>query len=168
MGVPVVEWPPVLFVLRGAQAGRPPQPGDILEVLDAATSPDAFADGEDLIVANALLSTVLLVSSTCDIEHREKILVVPVLPIDVIDNAARAEATRQDKVYHRFFMPGFRSTGPHGDVVLPDSFAELALLNSVPRDRIPLALRINSLTERARNLLKAKLTTFLARPEPAE
>jgi hypothetical protein len=152
--------------LRGVRPGRPLQHGDVLEAVEVTNTDDAFADDEDLVAANVFLSTVLILSSTCDIEHREKILVAPIIPIDDIEDPARADATRQDKVYHRFFLPGFRAARPDGEVILPDSFAELGFMNSVQRDRVSLRLRINSLTERAQNLLKAKLSTFLTRPEP--
>jgi len=162
--VPVVKLPPALLLLRARQEQQDLEHGTLAQLVEASQLPDAFADGLEWIAVTALVAHVIVLSQTCDIEHREFVAISPVYPLGAISNPDTTGAVRQGKVHHRFFLPAAEAHCLPEATDLPDSWAELSVINSVPRDRLPLDERIASLTVQGQNRLAAHLNRFFTRP----
>ncbi|MHA1395919.1 MAG: hypothetical protein ACTSRZ_20640 [Promethearchaeota archaeon] len=121
--------------------------------------PDAFTNKE-LIIVYAIKSNIIVLSQTCDIEHREFISIAPVFPLTNINNIDKINSLKNNKVNYRFYIPESKN--------LEESYAELTLIHSIPKEYLKLENRISSLSDYSRHLLQDQLNRYFCRPFVSE
>jgi len=117
---------------------------------------DAFANGSEAILANASLMDIMILSQTCDIEHREFISIAPVFPISNIENQSKQDAIRKKKVSYLFHLPT--------EGKFEESFLDITTVNSVRRVTLKLENRILSLSHFGRSHLAYFIYNYFNRP----
>lgn len=118
---------------------------------------DAFEQKEyELTVVHAIKSNIIVLSQTCDIEHREFISIAPVFPLTKIESETKRETIRNHKFNYRFYIAA--------SDILPESYAELTLINSIKKEILTLDKRIFSLSDYARQWLQDTLNRCFCRP----
>jgi len=111
----------------------------------ASEVPDAFGEGLERIIAHAYKSRVMILSQTCDIEHRDLIAIAPLFPLSSVTSADRRRSITEYKVNHRFYLPQYSD-------IIDDSYVDFVIINTVKRDLIPMEKRILSLDEHGRSI----------------
>jgi hypothetical protein len=118
-----------------------------------------FGDREEFVAAKAQLSTVAILTQTCDIERRNYYQIAPVRPET---QQAKLEQLRSNELNYAFYLP---AVAPY---IEQNSYIELAHTGLMPKAYFPrnavrerLAAR---LTEVARTLLQEQLKHFFSRP----
>lgn len=145
---PVTVLPPQLRIFRS---------GSERQVLPEADVPDAFQEGPEDILAKAHKTDVMVLSQSCDVQQREFVIVAPIQPMNQVTNENRKRAIRDGKVNYRFWLPEAAGT-------LAESFVELTILNSVPRDTLKAENRVLCLSDAARHHLADILYRLFCRP----
>ena len=123
----------------------------------ASEVPDAFAEGLERVIANAYKSRVIILSQTCDIEHRDLIAIAPLFPLSSVTSADRRRGIMKYKMNYRFYLPSY-------DNIIDDSYVDFVIINTVKRDLVPIDKRILSLDEHGRSLLIHSLYQYFCRP----
>jgi len=132
---------------------------DILRVFGQDKLADAFAGGREAIVVGATLSTVVVISQSCDVQRQPFLTVAAVRPIRLIENTQRREDVKRiDRVLQYFALPA----GPN----IEESFVDLTLLYSVPRELLISCLpnRLFSMTSSFRQSFQWAIMQFFGRP----
>jgi hypothetical protein len=145
--VPVTTLPLQIEILRPDR--NPP-------VCMEADVPDAFGERTELVVAEAYKTNVMILSQTCDIQQRAFVVVAPVQSMTQVTNRDRRRAIMEGKVNHRFWLPAATD--------LEESYVELTILNSVPKELLRIENRFLSLSDGARHQLTDTLHRFFCRP----
>lgn len=118
---------------------------------------DAFEqEVHEITVVNAVKTNVIILSQTCDIERREFISIAPVFPLTKIESEKKKGSIRNHKFNYRFYIA-------ESDA-LPESYAELTLINSIKKEILRLDKRICSLSDYARQWLQDTLNRYFCRP----
>lgn len=117
---------------------------------------DAFVNGSEPVLAKASLMKIMILSQTCDIEHRDFISIAPVFPITNIENKSKRESIRKKKVLYRFHLPS------EGD--FEESFLDITTINSVRRTTLKLENRTLSLSHFGRSHLVFFIYNYFNRP----
>jgi hypothetical protein len=117
---------------------------------------DAFLNGSEAVLAKASLMNIMILSQTCDIEHREFVSIAPVFPITNIDSVAKQEAIRKRKVLYRFYLPL--------EGKFEESFLDITTINSVRRATLKLENRILALSHYGRSHLTFFINNYFNRP----
>ena len=134
-------------------------PKDILRVFGQDQLADAFYGGREAIVVGATLSTVVVISQSCDVQRKPFLTVAAVRPIRLIENTQRREDVKRiDRVLQYFALPA----GPN----IEESFVDLTLLYSVPRELLVSVLpnRLFSMTTSFRQNFQWAIMQFFGRP----
>jgi hypothetical protein len=137
--------------------------GKILQVRTIYGSeelPDSFASLHEVIVNDAILTKVAIVSHSCDIDRKQFLTVALVMPISSVGNKERREAVKKwNKVYEHFWLPESSA--------LEESVIDLTLLYSVRSETLKakIADRILSMDEVYRYTFKKKLCQYFDRPD---
>lgn len=135
------------------------EPKDILRVFGQDELADAFSGGREAIVVGATLSTVVVISQSCDVQRKPFLTVAAVRPMRLIENTQRREdVKRLDRVLEYFALP----PGPN----IEESFVDLTLLYSVPRKLLVTFLpnRLFSMTSSFRQSFQWAIMQFFGRP----
>ena len=127
----------------------------------ATEVPGAFERGLEPIIANAYQSMVMVLSHTCDIEHREFIAVAPLFMLSSVSSAERRRSIMKYKVNYRFYLPPYKN-------LIDDSYVDFIIINTVKRDLVHVDKRILSLDEYGRSLFVDSLYRYFCRPVPPE
>lgn len=117
----------------------------------------AFEKGLEPIIANAYQSMVMVLSHTCDIEHREFIAVAPLFTLSSVSSAERRRSIINYKVNYRFYLPRYKH-------LIEDSYVDFVIINTVKPYLVPVNKRILSLDEHGRSLLVDSLYRYFCRP----
>ncbi len=117
---------------------------------------DAFANGSESILAKAFLMNVMILSQTCDIEHREFVSIAPIFPLSNVENISTQNAIRKRKVFYRFYLPS------EGD--FEESFLDITTINSVSRSTLRLEDRFLSISHYGRSNLAHFVYNYFNRP----
>ncbi len=146
----IITIPPDLKLLRLDDDER-----YVLYALDELEN--AFkGNSSEALVANAVQTNVIVLSNTCDIDHREFVSIAPLFPLDIISNTDVQRSIKERKINYMFFLP---SSGE-----CPDSYADLNLINSVKKEILNLDNRTSSLSEYAQRWLQDTLYRYFCRP----
>ena len=142
------------------------QDGLTVSIRDVATTEGAFEDGIEWAAVTVTRTHAMILSQTCDIEHREFVLVAPVLPLSDVEreSSSTARLIRDFKVFYRFYLPAIPSDEETATQGLPESFVDLTSVRSVSHDSLQMQQRIASLTSGGYRLLTGALNCFLTRP----
>lgn len=119
--------------------------------------PDAFERGLERVLVNASLNTVMILSHSCDIGHRDFVAVAPIFLLSSVLNADRRRSIRNYQVNYRFYLP-------HHTISIDDSYVDFAIINTVMNSSIDATKRILSLDEQGRALLIHGLYIYFCRP----
>lgn len=121
---------------------------------------DAYALNKETLVVDSSLTIVAIVSQSCDIDRKPFLTLAVVSPITLVTNLSRKEELKRwDRVFENFWLP------PENGI--EESFVDLTLLFSVPRDALigKIGDRILSMTADYRNKFKYKLAQYFSRPD---
>jgi len=117
---------------------------------------DAFENGSEVILASSTLMNVMILSQTCDIEHREFVSIAPVFDINNIKNRSKRDAVRNGKTFYRFYLPKL--------VSFQESFLDITTINSIRRATLKIEDRILSLSHFGRSHLSYFIFNYFNRP----
>lgn len=122
---------------------------------------DAFHDGKEAVVVDALLANVAIISQSCDIDRKSFLTVATVRPISFIGNAEKQQTVRSQshKVFGTFWLPGVEN-------VLAESYVDLSLIFSVRREVLVHKIndRILGLLPEPRQRLQWSIIQHFGRP----
>jgi hypothetical protein len=135
-------------------AGQTPR---VLKPHAESARPDAWQDGQDLVLAKGIRKSVMIVTQSCDLTSRNWIQVAPVFPASAIQNVEKRASLTINEIGYMFFLPG---DPPH----VENSFADLSMLTSVHRSYLRGAQRTLHLTSTARALFQKHLANLHGRP----
>ena len=82
--MPVVELPSAVLLLRAEEEETDFVAGAQMRVVDPASVSDAFSEGLEWVGVTAKTTYVMVLSQTCDIEHRQFTAICPVFPLSNI------------------------------------------------------------------------------------
>lgn len=117
---------------------------------------DAFASGVEAFVLVGQRHPVLVVSQTCDIQHRSHVLVAPVRRAAEVEQPDLRDNIMQNGVNYYFALPDAPELG--------DCFADMSKILAVRLTMLRLERRVATLSAEARQVLQLHLSTFLTRP----
>lgn len=117
---------------------------------------DAFVNGSEPVLAKASLMNIMILSQTCDIEHRDFISIAPIFPITNIENKSKREVIRKKRVLYRFHLPA--------EGKFEESFLDITTINSVRRTTLKLEHRTLSLSHFGRSHLIYFIYNYFNRP----
>ncbi len=105
--------------------------------------------------------TVMILSQTCDIQHRDFIVIAPVITIEKLEksrvvNSDQIRSLRQQKTKYWFYLPN--------DNNFPESYVEFTKIVSIPKKLLDKKKRIKSLSDLGRHWLAYKISDFFGRP----
>ena len=156
-GVPVVFGPPVTkrwIILRPTPQGTPIEQAESglpktfrADVAEKFSS--AWQKTEELVLARASVSRIMIVSQSCDVEWRKHVQVAPVEQIAVMQ-ADTLEHLRDNDVGYWFYLPAWNG--------LPESYADLSRTTAVHASYF----RADALTHRLTSLARVELQKSLA------
>jgi hypothetical protein len=156
-GVPVVFGPPVTkrwIILRPTPQGTPIEQAESglpktfrADVAEKFSS--AWQKAEELVLARASVSRIMIVSQSCDVEWRKHVQVAPVEQIAVMQ-ADTLEHLRDNDVGYWFYLPAWNG--------LPESYADLSRTTAVHASYF----RTDALTHRLTSLARVELQKSLA------
>lgn len=153
---------PIVISPDRLEIARPITPAEVSEgIMEAELKleselPDAFSKGTELVLASAYRTNIMIISQSCDIEHREFVAVAPIFPLEQVEGKSRRDAIKSNRVNYRFYLP------PAADLV--ESYVDFTVINSVKRSRLNVANRIASLSDLYRHHLADALHRFFCRP----
>jgi len=142
--------------------------GDVLKDYDIIILPDKTAKsqlvetsvsttGTAQMFVKKLRASIMIISQTCDILHRDFVAICPVFPISRLANNERKDAVRGGKVNYRFWLP--EKIG-----YIEESYVDFQIINTIKRDNLDLTSRVVALTDRYRTHLTNCLYKFFCRP----
>jgi hypothetical protein len=163
-GVPTVVMPSAskTWVLL-----RPAHPVTVLGALSGQTpksfrprsesdTPDAWVNGEELVLAKGSRRRVMLVNHGCDLDHRNYLQLARVYNAAAL--ATKAESLRGNEITYAFFLPASPPDFPE------DQFADLSQLSAVHKSYLREAILVRRLSARATFELQRHLASFYGRP----
>lgn len=152
--VPIVRPPNKIQIARQSKEDNKEKPEFL--VLDEEKVTDAYADGQELILAYGKREAAIVLSQTCDIQNREFIIISPLFLLSSISGARRQEEIRKQNIYYRFYLPK--------SDFFEESYTDLTLLFSIRKDLIKVEDRLISLTDYWRSHLTWVLGRYFCRP----
>lgn len=117
-------------------------------------------DIETKLEVRARLGLIMIISQTCDIQHRENVIVCPVYKMqDFSFNKDEAESIRKRKTGYWFYLPKLEN-------ILDESIADFQTIYYVPRDFLNQSKlnKIITLTDWGRHHLGWALSNHFGRP----
>lgn len=112
-------------------------------------------DGRAHFLASGRKLNAIVLSHDCEIDKNKRVLVAPVLPITMIDDAHR-DFVRNRKRYP--FMPVSEMKN-----ILPESYIDLRGICFLERELIDHASRLSSMSETGLEDLRIQLIAFITR-----
>ncbi len=147
----------------GGDRQNPPtasaQEAEAIKVFSYAELPDAFSRGKEAVLVEATLSTVAILSQSCDVQRKPFLTVAAVRPMRLIQSEQRkADIRRPDRAFEHFALP----PAPNFE----ESFIDLTLLYSVRRDYLLLHLphRLFSMDSVLRQTFQWAVVQYFGRP----
>ena len=104
-------------------------PATTRSIIRQGTVTDAFADGKEAIVVDAILTNVAVISQSCDIDRKAFLAVATVIPIISIANRDKEDSVRASKMGGTYWLP--EQPG-----ILLESYIDLSLIFSVRRENL--------------------------------
>src|SRR3989339_245369 len=120
--------------------------------------------GEQPITITAKLTSVILLSQTCDIQQRENVIIAPVYTIQTFKESGILTENKIDQVKKRRY--GYLFYLPKLDGVLDDSIAYLQTMHYLPKDFV-LNYKNNkilTMSDWGRHHLAWALSNYFGRP----
>jgi hypothetical protein len=143
----------------GDAGQNPSHAGETVRVFGQAELTDAFHSGKEAVLVEATLSTVAVLSQSCDVQRKAFLTVAAVRPMRLIQSEQRkSEIRRADRVFENFGLP------PTDD--FEESFVDLTLLYSVRRENLIAHLpnRLLSMTNLFRQTFQWAIVQYFGRP----
>jgi len=127
---------------------------------------------EEQVIVNSKIGNIMLLSQTCDLQRRPKIMAAPIFPVSHLKTILEEEGNTEQQINGKinslkavradsqlkyyFYLPanGF----------MPESYVDFNLVFSIPRENIDISNRIQSLSDRGRHWLSYKVIEFFGRP----
>lgn len=139
--------------------GNPFYQGDILADTPFFTISENKKDLNQAISIKNL--TIIILSQTCDIGHRDFIIIAPVLSIKDLQqtglvNNDQITALKNQKVKYWFYLPA--------DNIFTESYVEFTKIIHIPKLLLDKNKRIKSLSDLGRHWLAYKIADFFGRP----
>ena len=100
----------------------------------------------------------MVLSMSCDIDHKNFLLLTPVFPLSAFKGDVRQ--LKSNKIFNHMYIPGLEDKFVDFDFI--NSYNKMLLLNGIDNNRIK---RIASLNQLGYYLFIVKLTVFLMRKE---
>jgi hypothetical protein len=141
--------------LEQVLAGQSPK---YLKLHSEVTLPDPWRLGKELVFAKAEMTNIILVTQTCDLDHRNFVQVAPVYPASGLLGPARRESLKTNSINHMFFLPA------DGGQLAEDSFAELSQITSIHKSYLRGANLATRLTSLGRVRFQNQLANLHGRP----
>ena len=119
-------------------------------------------DQRKYFLANGDLLPGIVISHDCDLDkprENSKVLLAPIASLETLDPATRFTVLEQ-KHLALLPLPAIPEIG--------DSYADLRLVTSVPRDLVPDSERLSSMNENSLERLYAQLFKFIMRKQPPQ
>ena len=134
-------------------------PATTRSIIRQGTVTDAFADGKEAIVVDAILTNVAVISQSCDIDRKAFLAVATVIPIISIANRDKEDSVRASKMGGTYWLP--EQPG-----ILLESYIDLSLIFSVRRENLVARIgdRILGLSILARQKLQWTIVNHFGRP----
>jgi hypothetical protein len=166
-GVPVVFLPPLgdggwlllrpdtQHTLEQVLAGQSPK---YLKLHAEATLPDPWRLGKELVFAKAEMANIILVTQTCDLDHRNFLQVAPVYLASGLLGPTKRESLKTNSINHMFFLPA------DGNRLVEDSFADLSQITSIHKSYIRGANVVSRLATLGRVHFQNHLANLHGRP----
>lgn len=143
--------PPVTII--GALAGATPKAFRPRTEADAA---DAWAHGEELVLARGTRRRLMVVNHNCDIDNRNFYQLARVY--DAAEMSTKTDSLQKNEITYAFFLPAAQ---PHMPV---DQFADLSQIAAVHKSYVRDAVLVQRLSNRAVHELQRHLVAFYGRP----
>lgn len=126
------------------------------------TPDNSYVDGEEKVGLIAKLERVILLSQTCDIEHRSHVVVAPVYSFTKIEGLPGGQAglvKKRKGMNFFFYLPEY--TG-----IIEESYADFQLIHYVPKSFIEKyrSNKILSMSDWGRHHLGWALANYFGRP----
>lgn len=135
------------------------QAGEMVRIFGPAELTDAFHSGKEAVLVEATLSTVAVLSQSCDVQRKPFVTVAAVRPMRLIQSEQRkAEIRRIDRAFETFGLPASEK--------FEESFIDLTLLYSVRRESLTSQLpgRLLSMTSIFRQTFQWAVVQYFGRP----
>ncbi len=148
----------ILFAREKIEIFRP-STGKIcskISIKEMSEIQDAFNNGIEIVLADAHITTIMIISQTCDIANRDFIHISPIFPLTRIETENRKKSIMQGKTNYRFYLPMVNS--------LEESYVDFPIINSIKKENINIEKRIASLSDHYRHHLDYHLSDFFSRP----
>jgi hypothetical protein len=123
------------------------------------------------LIANTIITNAMIITATCDAQRREFVAVCPIFTLEKIKlelstkwGDARIKTFIDDLSAQKFnyylYLPAVNTAG----IVLPESYIDLQVINSMPLDNIKHYERMFTLSDYGRHWLAYKLANLFSRP----
>jgi len=105
--------------------------------------------------------TVMILSQTCDIKHKDFVVIAPVFTIEKLEgsgvvNKEQIDSLKKQRTKYWFYLPQ--------DNGFPESYVEFTKLISIPKVLLKKNKRIKALSDLGRHWLAYKISDFFGRP----
>jgi hypothetical protein len=111
----------------------------------------------EVVLAKASLAPVMLVTQSCDIDHRKHYQVAPVIDVAAL-NPRKLQSLREGEVGYWYHLPG------HSDQFPTEMYADLTRMTSVHRSYFQTPEVIARLTNAERSRFQAAVAEFHGTP----
>ena len=144
--------------------------GDVLVDIPLVSIPDIskLTTNPEKIEVPISRSKVLVLSQTCDIERRPKIIVCEVFPLTLIEALRRQQGKSDEKILNELSSIRLQQMNylfhlqPYGSQ--PEAYADFTLIHSVDPSLITTNKRVASLSHAGRHWLGYSLAQYFGRP----
>lgn len=151
-------FPVFIFKTPLTQVARTTEGGTTFEIQQGAMNDSS------LLLTESKLGRVMILSQTCDIEHRENIIVAPVYEIEALKdqgvlNTDTIKNIKKRKVYYWFYLPSYGG-------IINDSIADFQGMFYLPKEHVIqyVTSKIVTINDLGRHHLGWALSNFFGRP----
>lgn len=118
---------------------------------------DAWSDATEAVVAKATKTPVMIVTQTCDLDHRKYVQVVPIRPASQL-SSAKQESLRKEEIEYQYYLPA------KPGVLADDCYADLQYIVPVHQSYFADAKVLCRLTNAERSRVQRALSHFHSSP----
>ena len=122
-----------------------------------ASVPTPWPDDQNLVLARGKKSRILVVTQSCDLDHRRWIQVAPVSPASAL-HASKQASLRTNQINYMFYLPAAPPDLPE------ECFADLSQITAVHTSYLRDATLVRRMTNLAMLELQKKLASLYGRP----
>ncbi len=138
--------------------------------ISSVSSP--YSSGSENLLVNSFRASGMIITQTCDIQRRKYISLCPVHPFNDIREELTQEgleekriekfieSIKQQRINYYFYLP----PAILNEVRIEESYVDLQVINSAPRENISNYQRLITLSDKGRHWLDYKLINLFGRP----